>query len=551
MTALIDSASPETDTVWIFKSYKQLAKICFRQQKYPEVLAYIEKIIPMLPKLNGNYAEESISKLLARYSACPNSTFVNQMHERIISYLENSQQSGGSGQRMWLKININRLNHYVDSEAWAQCVPLIKAINARLESVSGMTRNLYGLDVLAAEIACEMKQGADIANLTRLHRRSKEVYAAITHPKVTGIIKECGATIQFFRQNYEEARVAFYESFKSYDEAGLPAKRTILKYLGLCSLLTDSEVNPFQSQETQAYALLPEYKNLIGLTKSYENQDLAKFVAITQKMKNEADPLASDKIFQTCEVEILQNLKQKLFANLVESYSALKYDTVIRKLQLSGDDELEDFVISMANSGIGANVRLNFTARIVEIPKVSSNIILPEDLDAQKVFVNRNVVQLLEYRGIFGNTNLEPMAMDTSPDIPATTADPEANMLNEETKGDFNYLRLNKLVAEAENWLNYMKSALPLKSQHVVSQKDQVFSEQQEGSKLAAQNENKTSNDTSEESATGGILGANLDYANHMDEEDEEENPSKLAMLERWSVKLSNELYLGKTKQNG
>ena len=43
----------------------------------------------------------------------------------------------------------------------------------------------------------------------------------------------------------------FFESFRNYDEAGSPQRIQVLKYLVLANMLTGSEVNPFDSQETK------------------------------------------------------------------------------------------------------------------------------------------------------------------------------------------------------------------------------------------------------------------------------------------------------------
>lgn len=43
----------------------------------------------------------------------------------------------------------------------------------------------------------------------------------------------------------------FFESFRNYDEAGSQQRIQVLKYLVLANMLTGSEVNPFDSQETK------------------------------------------------------------------------------------------------------------------------------------------------------------------------------------------------------------------------------------------------------------------------------------------------------------
>ena len=55
--------------------------------------------------------------------------------------------------------------------------------------------------------------------------------------------------------NWARATEDFFDSFKNYDEAGSPQRIQVLKYLVLANMLTGSEVNPFDSQETKPLVL--------------------------------------------------------------------------------------------------------------------------------------------------------------------------------------------------------------------------------------------------------------------------------------------------------
>ena len=55
---------------------------------------------------------------------------------------------------------------------------------------------------------------------------------------------------------WNRASEDFFESFRNYDETGSPQRIQVLKYLVLANMLTGSEVNPFDSQETKPYVML-------------------------------------------------------------------------------------------------------------------------------------------------------------------------------------------------------------------------------------------------------------------------------------------------------
>lgn len=59
----------------------------------------------------------------------------------------------------------------------------------------------------------------------------------------------------YLTEDWPKAQVDFFESFKSYDEAGSPQRIQVLKYLVLAHMLMDSQINPFDSQETKPFVL--------------------------------------------------------------------------------------------------------------------------------------------------------------------------------------------------------------------------------------------------------------------------------------------------------
>ena len=63
----------------------------------------------------------------------------------------------------------------------------------------------------------------------------------------------------FYSGQWNRASEDFFESFRNYDEAGSPQRIQVLKYLVLANMLTGSEVNPFDSQETKPFVVFTSY----------------------------------------------------------------------------------------------------------------------------------------------------------------------------------------------------------------------------------------------------------------------------------------------------
>lgn len=87
--------------------------------------------------------------------------------------------------------------------------------------------------------------------LQEIYNATNSVRSAIPHPRIMGVIKECGGKMWMGERQWNRASEDFFESFRNYDEAGSPQRIQVLKYLVLANMLTGSEVNPFDSQETK------------------------------------------------------------------------------------------------------------------------------------------------------------------------------------------------------------------------------------------------------------------------------------------------------------
>lgn len=120
--------------------------------------------------------------------------------------------------------------------------------------------------------------------------------SAIPHPKIQGVIRECGGKMYMsesepkpltltsglpvlirssaLAEDWAKAQVDFFESFKSYDEAGSPQRIQVLKYLVLAHMLMDSAINPFDSQETKPYKNDPEIVAMTNLVSAYQRRDV-------------------------------------------------------------------------------------------------------------------------------------------------------------------------------------------------------------------------------------------------------------------------------------
>lgn len=53
-----------------------------------------------------------------------------------------------------------------------------------------------------------------------LYQKALTIKSAIPHPRIMGIIHECGGKMHMAERHWRQAATDFFEAFKNYDEAG-------------------------------------------------------------------------------------------------------------------------------------------------------------------------------------------------------------------------------------------------------------------------------------------------------------------------------------------
>ena len=66
--------------------------------------------------------------------------------------------------------------------------------------------------------------------MQQLYQKALAIKSAIPHPRIMGIIRECGGKMHMAERQWPEAATDFFEAFKNYDEAGNQRRIQCLKY---------------------------------------------------------------------------------------------------------------------------------------------------------------------------------------------------------------------------------------------------------------------------------------------------------------------------------
>jgi COP9 signalosome complex subunit 2 len=132
-------------------------------------------------------------------------------------------------------------------------------------------------------------------------------------------------------ENWKEAQSDFFEAFRAYDEAGSLQRIQVLKYLVLTTLLTKSDINPFDSQEIKPYKNDPRISAMTDLVDAYQRDDIHKYESVLQNNKD----LLEDSFIAENIDEVTRNMRTKAVSKLIAPYTRFSLEFVGQKLKIS------------------------------------------------------------------------------------------------------------------------------------------------------------------------------------------------------------------------
>ncbi|MCJ1255775.1 hypothetical protein MMC24_003592 [Lignoscripta atroalba] len=326
---------------WGFKGLKQAIKLEFKLGEYDKAIEHYRELLTYVKSaVTRNYSEKSINNMLDFIEKGSEDERAYQCMEQFYSQTLESFQSTNN-ERLWLKTSIKLARLWLDRREYSQLVKKVRELHKACQKEDGTddpSKGTYSLEVYALEI----QMYADTRNnkrLKALYQRALKVRSAVPHPKIMGIIRECGGKMHMSEENWKEAQIDFFESFRNYDEAGSLQRIQVLKYLVLTTMLMKSDINPFDSQETKPYKNDPRISAMTDLVDAYQRDDIHRYETILQNNKDAlADPFIAENID-----EVTRNMRTKAVLKLIAPYTRFTLAFIAKQLKISAT-EVQDIV---------------------------------------------------------------------------------------------------------------------------------------------------------------------------------------------------------------
>ncbi|KAL3893051.1 MAG: hypothetical protein SGPRY_014522 [Prymnesium sp.] len=330
---------------WGFKAYKQMVKLQFKQRKFSEMMAsYKEMLTYIKSAVTRNYSEKVINKVLDLVSGSQQMELLQTFYETTLVALQEARN-----ERLWFKTNLKLGKLWFDREEYSRLSKILKELHRSCQLPDGADDPKKGTQLLEV-YALEIQMYTATRNnkrLKSLYGKALQIKCAIPHPKIMGVIRECGGKMHMAQREWEGARNDFFEAFKNYDEAGVGRRVACLKYLVLANMLVNSKINPFDSQEAKPYKNDPEILAMTNLVNAYMRNEIREFEKL---LKQDSRTIMGDAFIRNYIEDLLKNIRTQVLLKIITPYTRIRIPFIAHELNIT-QPEVEQLLVSLILDG--------------------------------------------------------------------------------------------------------------------------------------------------------------------------------------------------------
>jgi COP9 signalosome complex subunit 2 len=378
---------------WTFKALKQSMKVRLQYHEYKEAREVYGRLLECIsnPRNDGvspNAVEKGINGMLERVSALlfqlPTASFsmeVEPEHESTNNNKNQQQHQHGDdtphglawyvydttlelfhpkngaipNERLWYKTNLKYgqllYENHQTTKLKAVIQDLLSSSSSLKDAVShassssSSSTNLMEIYALQIQLYSRTK---DIKKLRVIYTKAMQIRGGIPHPRTLALIQELGGKMHMSSREYEAANTAFFQAFKSYDEAGDIARLRCLKYLVLASMLHASSINPFDSQEVRPYKEDPEIVAMTKLVDAFHNNDIETFEKILNRNEGK---IMDDEFIATYLADLLRTIRMQVLQEVLRPYTRISIEAVSKKLNGIPLKDVENLLVTAILDG--------------------------------------------------------------------------------------------------------------------------------------------------------------------------------------------------------
>ncbi|CEG39080.1 COP9 signalosome, subunit CSN2 [Plasmopara halstedii] len=308
------------ETDWGFKALKRIVKLLFELQRHDEAMRRYEELLGYTKTaVTRNVGEKGINSILDFVSTSKNWEILQQFYETTLETLKEARN-----ERLWFKTSVKLGNLLYEIGDFTRLRKIIKELLASCsegDADDGVRRNSQLLEVYALQIQMYTAQ-KDNKKLVSIYEKALRTKSGVAHPKIIGVIHECGGKMYMMQREWDKARSDFFSGFKSYDEA----------------------VNVFDSQEAKPYENDKEIVAMTKLTDAFLHDEIKTF---EQVLTQNQEAIMDDPFIKHYIDSLLRTIRSKVLLKIVKPYRTMDTQYIARELNGISLSEVESLLSAL------------------------------------------------------------------------------------------------------------------------------------------------------------------------------------------------------------
>lgn len=325
----LESSKPIEEQQYRFKSLKNVIILECSFEEYEKMCSHLNSIIAMIDSVARNDATEAINQILDASSKITDSYYSMKVLTMTIGKLKESKNF-----RLLFNTNSRLAKYYLEKGELDKAENTIKELvgycllsdGTEDPSKSGSLIEAYALEMQL----CSLNK--NVRRMKVLYKKTEALNADVSDPRIIGVIKESGSKMYMGEKQWAKALSEQFEAFKCYQEVGNPRAKTVLKHLAMTSIMANSKINPFHSQEAKVYKEDPEIIAMMQLRLAYESSNMTEVQKI---ITDKGIRLADDPFIQEYMDDFLRGIRLNVLINKLKPYKNVSLGFLAAELQVS------------------------------------------------------------------------------------------------------------------------------------------------------------------------------------------------------------------------
>ena len=324
-----------------FRALQHIVTMCNELGKYEEMVARYRSMLDMMSLVTPNERTDAINIILDSISALSSARNVlTDMYEITLEALKSA-----NNERLWFNTNQKLAGLYIETQDLDAVEEIIKKMKKSCQLDDGsddQSKGTYLLEVYNLEIQlCSATQ--DAARMRKIYPKTLNLNAAVSDPRVMGVIREEGGKMYMTENNWADGCNELSEAFRAYQEAGNARAKTCLKYLIVASMLAVSPIDPLAAPEAKVFVEDKEIMAMRDLRLALDANDLVRF---ERTLRDKGNKIIDEPFLMKYIDPLHRRMHEQVLLNVLKPYKRVKMQFLADQLHIESE-RVENILIAM------------------------------------------------------------------------------------------------------------------------------------------------------------------------------------------------------------